>query len=218
MPTTALEWVEAAFASSNANDAGKTAEDSEVLGVLDRAYQSLYALAAVANPDTYQSRVNVTLAGGVGPLPVDVIDIIRVQNSAGGRVNVYPIRDLDRLWTRAPAIFREARTLVSRGDVGDPGPSAVLTTWILDAPETLAALTTPIDPRFAVRWHALPILQLAMYLQTKDEGRDPAEFQKLTSAYTTLLKEFALVNRVSLTALQTPHPGAIAATTGADKA
>jgi hypothetical protein len=218
MPTIAQDWIEAAYAYSSANDPGKTAEDPEVLAILNGAYQAYYALAAVASPDTYQSRQTVTLAAGIGPLPPDVIDVIRVQNSAGSRVNVYPIRDLDRLWTRAPAIFREARNLVSRGDVGDPGPTAVLTVWMLDAPTTLDALSTPIDPRFAVRWHDLPTLDLALYLQTKDEGRDPTQYQKIKSAQDDLMKQFALVNRVSLTALQSVHTGAVAANFGADKA
>ncbi len=207
MATNAQVLIEAAYARSTANDPGKLATDTELLGVADRVYQVLFALAAAVNPDAYITRTECALSSSVGPLPTDVIDLRRAQSSGGQRVNIIPIEEIDRSWHLPPAVFREGSNLVSRGNVGDPGPSDVLTIWVLAAPVNLVALTTPLDVRFPVRNHEIIINYLARYLAIKDVSRSPSEFTALSSEAQGLMAVFLQLSGLTTTALQSPHAG-----------
>lgn len=208
--TTAKDLIEAAYSRSTANDPGKLATDGELLGLGNRIYQMIYALSAVVNPHSYQSKTTVTLVASVGALPAQVIDIRRVQTAAGVKVNVFPVEELDRTtWHLAPAIYRQGSSIVSRAGTGDPAATDVLTLWILDAPTALTTLATTIDARFPTRFEELIVIEMAMYLATKDTGRSPTEFQALKDYRAMQWESFIKLSGLSLTALQTPHGGAI---------
>jgi hypothetical protein len=210
--TTMQDIVEGAYSRSTANDPGKLATDGELVGVGNRLYQLIYAIGAAAAPGSFTSRVALAALAGApasAALSTDVIDVRRVQTGAGAKVNVIPVEEIDRSWHLAPAMYRQGNSLISRGNAGDPIAGDVLTVFQLDAPAPLTGLVSVLDPRFPVRYVELIIVELAMYLSTKDEGRDASEFQKLKVYRDLQWETFFRLSGLSLTALQSPHGGAI---------
>lgn len=211
MTTTAQQLIEAAYSRSTANDPGKLATDGELLGVANRVYHALYALAAAAAPERFLSRTTLTLAGSpaAATLSTDIIDLRRIQTSVGAKVNVIPVEEIDRGWHLAPAVYRQGLTIVSRGATSDPVAGDVLTLFQLDAPADLSALATALDTRFPLRHVELIVVEIAMYLATKDTGRDAAEFAALKQFRDMQLEAFFRLSGLSMTALQSPHGGVI---------
>lgn len=212
MTTTMQQIVEAAYSRSTANDPGKLATDGELVAVANRIYHALFALAAVAAPERFTSRVALApLAGNPASalLSTDVIDVRRVQTGAGARVNVIPVEEVDRGWHLAPCVYRQGGSLVSRGLTGDPVAGDVLTVVQLDAPTDLTTLASVVDTRFPTRHIELIIVELAMYLATKDTGRDAAEYAALKQFRDMQLEAFFRLSGLSMTALQSPHGGVI---------
>lgn len=212
MPATAQQLIEAAYSRSTANDPGKLATDGELLGILNRVYQAYYALMAAAAPDRAMARsALVALAGSPAAttLPTDVIDLRRVENAAGAKVNVIPVEEKDRGWHLAPAVYRQGGSLISRGQAGDPIATDVLTLWHLDAPTALTTLASTIDARYPARFEELLVVELAMYLATKDSGRDAGEFAALKTFRDMQVEAFFRLSGLSMTALQSPHGGVI---------
>lgn len=181
---TALDLIQAGYASSTANDAGRLAGDSEMLARLNRTFQSYYALWTDAAADGALSNQSFTFSGipASVTLPTDVIDVDRLEIS-GTKANLIPLVEKERLWHLAPAVYRQGLSLVSRGQTGDPVAGTVVSVWLNDPPATLSALSSVIDVRFPVRFHLLLILDLALYLDSKDEGRDPVQHQKLQAQF-----------------------------------
>lgn len=211
MSVTVQSIVEASYARSSANDPGKLATDGELVAVINRVYQALFAIAAAAAPDRYVSRTTLVLAGSPasGTLAADVIDVRRVQTAAGAKVNVIPVEEIDKGWHLAPAVYRQGGSLVSRAAAGDPAATETLTLWQLDAPAALTALADVLDPRFPVRHVELIIDKVAMYLASKDGGRNPNDFAQLKVSHDANLEMFLRLSGLSLTALSTPHGGII---------
>jgi hypothetical protein len=211
MTTTVQNIIEGAYSRSTANDPGKLATDGELISVLNRVYHAMYALAAAASPERFTSKVALNLAGAPPAVtsPVDVIDIRRLETAAGAKVNIIPVEEKDRGWHLAPAVFRQGATIVSRAAAGDPVAGDVLTAWILDAPTDVAALANQIDVRFPTRHVELIVVELAMYLATKDSGRDAGEFAALKSYRDMQMEAFFRLSGLSTTALQSPHGGMI---------
>lgn len=217
--TTVQQIIEGAYSRSTANDPGKLATDGELLALANRIYHALWAIAAAAAPERYVSRVaTAALAGAPAStaLSVDVIDVRRVETALGGTVNVIPVEEKTRSWHLAPAIYRQGSVLVSRGALAgvygaaaDPVGGDILTVWQLDAPTDLTALAQVLDARFPTRHMELIITMIAMYLSTKDEGRDAAEYQKLKSYHDSNMEMFLRLSGLSMTALQSPHGGVI---------
>lgn len=210
MSTTVQQIIEAAYSRSTANDPGKLATDGELLGVGNRIYHALFALAAAAAPERYMSKTTCVLSGSpaIGTLSAEVIDVRRVQRASGAKVNVIPVEEIDRLWHLAPAVYRQGGSLVSRGQTGDPG-AETLTVWQLDAPTSWAATADTLDARFPTRHVELIIVELAIYLATKDEGRNAQEFAALKNYRDMQLEAFFRLSGLSMTALQSPHGGII---------
>lgn len=212
MTTTAQNLIEAAYSRSTANDPGKLATDGELLGVANRIQHTLFALAAAAAPERFMSRVNLTALSGTPAattLTTDVIDVRRMQNASGGKVNVIPVEEIDRGWHLAPAVYRQGLSLVSRGNAGDPISGDVLTCFQLDAPADLTALNSVVDTRFPTRHIELIVVEMAIYLATKDTGRSASEFQALKDFRDMQLEAFFRLSGLSMTALQSPHGGII---------
>lgn len=210
MSTTAQQVIEAAYARSTANDAGKLATDTELIAHLDRTFQRYFAMAAVASGDTFLSATPVVLTGSPASasLPTDVIDLPRVElASTGAKVNLIPAVEKDRAWHLSPAVYRRGQTLVSRGQAGDPGSGVTLTAYVLDAPASLTALTSTLDARWPHRFDSLLILDLACYLSDKDVDRDPKDYADLTAALKDELTAFDLLLQNMNSAKETPHVG-----------
>lgn len=211
---TAQALIEAAYSRSTANDPGKLATDGELLGVLNRVYQLYYALKAVSMPGAHTTSSNVVLAAFIGAIPAEAIDIRRAEGTGGGvtagaKVNIIPVEEKDRSWHLAPAMYRQGNSLISRQGAGDPLATDTIKLFYIDAPAALAALATATDARWPSRFDELLIVELAMYLSTKDAKRDPAEFTKLSSYRLAQVQAFFQLCGLSMTALQSPHGGEI---------
>lgn len=181
---TALDLIQAGYTSSTANDAGRLAGDTEMLARLDRTFQSYYALWTEAAADGSLSHQTFTFSGVPASviLPTDVIDVDRLEVD-GEKANLIPVIEKERLWHLAPAVYRQGLSLISRGQSGDPVAGTIISIWLDDAPATLSSLTSVIDVRFPVRFHNLLVLDLALYLDSKDEGRDPQQHMKLQGQF-----------------------------------
>jgi hypothetical protein len=207
MSTTAQTWVEAAYLRSAANDPGKLAQDAELVDHANRIYQRFYALFAKARPDEAASTLSLVLAGNPAfvALPADVIAIVSVKNALGAQVHLIPANETQRLWHMAPCVSRIGNTLTSRSLGGDPLAGATLTVIQLDAPTPIVTLTDVIDVRFPTRHHQLCIDSLALYLDTKDDGRSQEEHGKIVGEYQTALSTFASEYDLPPSALEWAH-------------
>lgn len=204
--TTTQQIIEAAYARSASNDPGKLAQDPELIGHLNRKYQTRFALLASATGDNMLAKTVLVTAGAPAAvaLPADVIDLIRLENSNGAKVHVVPSDEKDRSWHLAPAVFRQGLSLVSLMRAGDPGVASSLTLFYLDAPAALTLLASALDGRYPVRWENLLILELAVYLSIKDEGRDADEYSELVKEMDGEERAFNLLVYGSATAKERP--------------
>jgi hypothetical protein len=212
--TTSQSLIEAAYARSTSNDAGKLAIDGELLSHLNRKYQSMHARMAVAQKDNALARSTLTFAGApiAATLPTDIIDIVRLETATGGRVYQMSVAEKDRTYILGPAVFRQGNSMISRGlaagatvnGVADPIVGTVLTIFYTDAPASIVALSSTLDPRFPVRYENVLVLDLAIYLSLKDAGRDPQSFQNLKTEYAEENAIFLALTKSSNTAKDAP--------------
>lgn len=207
MTTTAQDIIEAGYSRSTANDPGKLATDAELLGRLGRTYQGLFGLAARQRPDEFATKQTIVLAGGDAHynLPVDIIEVRRLRNSTPATVHLIPSAEIDRLWHVAPSMYRTGNTLYSRGKAGDPVAGDMLTAWLLLPGVSLTTLATVIDATFPTRHVEILINDLSLYLDAKDEDRDPAQFQKLAGDQAMKLAAFAQEFELDASALEFVH-------------
>lgn len=206
--TTVQQLMEAGYLRSTANDAGKIADDPELIPFLNRTYQHYAALLATAAPERWVSVVSGTWQAGPPPfytLPADVIDIHRIEDGTGNQIHLFPVREKGRAWVVAPACWREGPNLKSRAQTGDPSPGDAVTLWVLDAPATLAAAGSSLDPRWPVRHDELLVLDVAIYLSVKDEGRPVEEYNELIAERKLARQAFYALNGIVHTATETPH-------------
>jgi hypothetical protein len=178
---TVLSLLDGAWTRSTRNDAGKLGQDPELVAHLDRVYQRTWALVARARPDVFSKTATATLAN-IPPtltLPAALLELTHVATSAGADVAVIPAHERARTWHLAPAVYRIGATLVSRNQAGDPRTNDVLTLTYLDAPATLASVAGSLDARWPARHAQYLVDALAVYLSTKDAGREAGEHQKL---------------------------------------
>lgn len=206
----AQDFIEAALVRSSANDPGKLATDGELLNHCSRILARLFALFARARPDKAQSITTAALAGNppTTALPQDLIDLRRVEKADGTKVHLIPATEKDRTWHIAPSVYQVGNTLCSRAKTGDPVAADVLTLFVLDQPAALTTLASLIDVRFPVRHHQFVIDLLALYLDTKDVGRDAAAHQKLTEEIALAKEAFAIEFNLGPSALEWIHEGA----------
>jgi len=207
MTTTAQMILEAAYARSTANDPGKLATDNELLGRLTRSYQGLWALAARQRPDEFATIQAIQFLGATVAfvLPTDLIEVRRLQNAGGATVHLIPAAEITRLWHIPPCVYRTGGTLYSRGKTGDPVAGDILTAWLLLAGAVLNTLSSVLDPAFPTRHVEILINDLALYLDAKDDGRDPEGFRKLAADQSMKLAAFAQEFNLDASALEFVH-------------
>lgn len=183
--TTAQQIIEAAYARSTDNDPGKLAVDAELISHLNRDYQARFALWSLKAGDAALASTALSFAGNpaLAVLPADIIDIDRIEDLSGNKVNLIPVNERGRPWHLAPAVYRQGLTLTSRAQAGDPGTGASYVLFYNDAPATLSALSSVLDARYPARFEMLLILGLAIYLDTKDTGRDLSSHTELKEEY-----------------------------------
>lgn len=183
MATSVQTILTAAYLRSSLNDPGKLAQNAELIGHLNRAYQRSWMLIARARPDQYAAETTLTLSG-VPPtvaLPANLIDLLDVTDADGVAVNIIPSTQRARSWNLAPCIYRIGMTLKTRGEADDPIAGEALSVVYLDAPTALTAVSDELDTRWPVRHDQLLVDYVAMYLAVKDAGRDNADRAALTN-------------------------------------
>lgn len=202
--TTVQQIIEAAYARSTDNDPGKLAVDAELIAHLNRDYRARFALWSLKAGDAAIASVALALAGipASATLPTDIIDIDRIEDAAGNKINLVPINEKNRAWHAAPAVYRQGLSVISRMQSGDPGVGQTLTLFYNDAPATLAALTDSLDLRYPTRFEMLLVLGLAMYLDTKDTGRDATSHKELQEEFGRFEKLFNDEVGIDASALQ----------------
>jgi hypothetical protein len=206
--TTAQQLIESAYSRSTGNDPGKLAGDLELVAYLNRRYQLRFALLAAASGDNMLAKAALVMAGApaLAALPADLIDVVRAENSGGGKVRIVPADEKDRSWHIAPAVFRQGMSLVSLMRSGDPGVGYALTLFYLDAPTALTVLASALDSRYPARFEGLLITDLSLYLSSKDEGRDEGEYKELLGEAAAEEKAFNLLVYGSASAKERPSP------------
>lgn len=207
MPTTAQDIIEFAYLRSSGNDPGKLADDPELIAHLNRLYLRFYALFGMARPDLVNTTMDIELEGNpakqvMAPVPIEVL---KIHNEDLQQVNLIPATERDKLWHLHPCVYRSGAYIISRALGGDPVACDILTLTIQDAPVDLTVLASTLDPRFPVRHHQLLIDSIALYLDTKDEGRDPAEHEKLAKEFALAIGAFATEYDLEPDALQFAH-------------
>lgn len=183
--TTAQQIIEAAYARSTDNDPGKLAVDAELISHLNRDYQARFGLWSLKAGDAGMAAVFLTLLGAppAATLPTDIIDIDRLEDQSGNPVRLIPLNEKGRSWHLAPAVYRQGLLIVSRNQAGDPGLGSIVTLFHNDAPAPLTVLSSTLDSRYPARFEILLILGLALYLDTKDTGRDLSSHTELKEEY-----------------------------------
>lgn len=209
MPLTAQNLIEAAYSRSTANDPGKLATDQELLARLTRVYAGLFALIARQRPDEFAADTDFTLAGGDSgfTLAADTVEIHRLQNADGDQVHLIPLAEINRTWHIAPSMYRQGARVRSRLLGGDPLAGDVITAWLLGPAASLTTLPTQIDATFPIRHIDVAINDLALYLDAKDEGRDPAQFNKLGADQSMKLQALAAEYDLEASATEFVHGG-----------
>lgn len=195
--------VEGAYLRSSRNAPGKSASDTELLGMLGRAYAAYWRIMAEANPERFRSTLTVQLGGvpAVASIPTTVRDIAYAEDATGAEVTIIPREEALRSWHLAPAVYWIGSNLQARGQTGDPIAGAQLTLLVLLAPTAPAAVTDTIDARFPDEYLELLILEGAAYLALKDANRDPDEFKNLMTERQAARTQFVHANGGSETAL-----------------
>lgn len=198
--STVQQLIEAAYSRSTANDPGKLAGDDELRLHLNRRYQSLCGLLAIADKDGWLARTTLSFSGSpqTATLPTDIIDIAKLECTDGSEAHLIPLWEKDKNWHLGPSVFRQGNSLISRGRVAvpmdwqitDDPQDSDLVMWYRDAPTTLTSLSSTLDSRFPVRFEDILVLDLAVYLSVKDEGRSPEEFKALKAEYTEAVAKF----------------------------
>jgi hypothetical protein len=183
--TTVQQILEASYARSTDNDPGKLAVDSELIAHLNRDYRARFALWSLKAGDAAVASLTLSLSGNPASatLPTDIIDLDRIEDASGNPVNLIPINEKARAFHLPPAVYRQGLSIVSRNKTGDPGPGQALTLFHNDAPATLANLSDTLDTRYPTRFEMLLILGLAIYLDTKDTGRDLSSNKELVDEF-----------------------------------
>lgn len=203
MATTAQTIVDAAIASSLANDDGRSdlANDlAELLGVLNRRIREIYTLAGMPREyggmgrgDYFATSVPVALGGGPVALPAAAFRHV-FETTQGARVAVVSRADLaDEVAEMPPAVVVEQLKVSGAGRPGDPISGEVVIVRLTPLPGLLTlgthyvGATLPADASTS-QWpeagDSYLVTWLARYLAIKAGDRDPDEMQALEQQLT----------------------------------
>ncbi len=197
--TTAQQIIDAAIATSLANDAGQSElanDTTELLNVLNRKLAQVYTLAGMPRDvggagrgDFFATVAQVTLAATAVALPAAAFRHLITRNSDGKRVRVATRADLlDGVAEIPPAVVIEQQKIISAGRAGDPVAGDVLNVFYTPLPDLLTAGSdfigaTPRTDASTTQWprigDAYLVCFLALYLARKAADRDPAEIESL---------------------------------------
>lgn len=196
-----------AYERSTRNDPGKLATDANMMNALSQIFIAYYTAWALAprNRDAAMALSELTvIAALTAELPEGTLSLVRCETDDGAEVNIIPLEEKQASWHLAPAMYRSGMTLVSRAQTGDPAAGDFLTLWHIDAPEiAFTGLDDVVDERFPQSHHLVLVLELAVLLSVKDEGRD--DYEKLVAQLNQQVALFNTVNGIQMPARQSPQ-------------
>lgn len=213
MTTTARTLIDAAYASSAANDPNKLATDTELIGVIDRRLKQVYSFAARQNPFYFGGSISVIPDGTkwVRPATAELMFHVEADGAAGTgadrkittvglEVSIVPFED--RQAEMAPRVFPFGRAYLTVG-LAATDPSASVNGDKLKfffsrrhadlnpaLPATDAANTLEAD--WPEQFNDLIVLRIARYLSLKDIARSTPELTALNDEVKDLFELFRL--------------------------
>ncbi len=169
--TIVQDILDAAFATSTKNQPGTIATSGvELLEVVKRKLQGIYAFAARVNPLHFADTLDVTGVAGVWERPEAANAIIRIEDASFVEVVVVPFDD--RLAAEPkPALYEFGGDfIVSPLQTNPPGDTDDLTFWFSKRPDDPDPfdLTGILDPDWDDGYNDLLIFEVAIYLSMKD--------------------------------------------------
>ncbi|MEE9414600.1 MAG: hypothetical protein V3V01_04890 [Acidimicrobiales bacterium] len=185
MATTVQNIIDAAVASSTANDPNISALPAELVGVTDRAMKELYVRAHTRNKWYFATLADVTSGGAaVGwARPGTALDVLIVKSQSGGTskvietvgsdVTVVPTDDQVEV-AFAPRIYRLGRFYLSVGATGDPSEATdgdILRFIFSHNHTAITDATQTLDVHWPEDHNRLLITKLQEYLALKDKAR-----------------------------------------------
>lgn len=226
--TTAQQIIDAAIASSLANDGGRSELSNnlvELLNVLNRRIQSFYVLAGTPSEqggagrgDYFATEANVILRTGFVALPAAAFRHSFVRATDGVAVAVVPQIDLDiGRAEMPPAVVYQRDKVKSAGRAGDPAVGESLTVRYTPLPALLTdgahfiGATTATDATTSAWPEAVGnpylVAWLCRYLALKAGDRDPAELQAINDDLQEAAQQLAVVVGIEATTLIEDHGG-----------
>jgi hypothetical protein len=172
---TAQDILLAAFGRSRQNDVGDLATlETELLQRVNTSLIAYFAVAAARAPLFIGERVSVPDVGGTWLRPVGAEIVWAVQTPDGSPVAILPADDLT-IDPQSPAIYQLGRRYYKPGRANDP--SGALDFFCAMRPPAMTAMTDPLPEAWEEAYNELLVLDVAMYLATKD-GRE-SELKRL---------------------------------------
>jgi hypothetical protein len=170
--TTVQDIFEAAYSRSTQNMPGTIAtESTELLAVVQRALDGCYAMAARINPTFFAASASVTPPGAATPWarPETAESIFRIEDNADASEVVVVPYDDRTAESGLAAVYEWGQGFYEAGNAGDPDPATVtLDFYYSKRPDTLTAITDTLDDMWTEQFNELLVLEVAIYLATKD--------------------------------------------------
>ena len=179
--TTVQDVLDGAYGTSTKNQPGTIAtEGVELLEVVQRKLNGLYAFAGRVNPIHFSATEDVTGVASEWERPDAANAIFRIENDAGLEVAVVPFDD--RLAAEPkPSVYEfSGQFIADPTQTNPPGATDDLTFWFSKRPDrpTPDDLTGVLDPDWDDAYTDLLIFEVAVYLSLKDNRMDEVAMLK----------------------------------------
>lgn len=186
MTTLVSDVIERGFARSFANKPGTIATSGpELVAVVNRAAQEMFAVAADEHPEAMGTIVPVQFVGTGWARPTGAETVFRIELANGTEVFVVPYDDRT-IEAGNPAIYHVGGVYYSAGNVGDP-TSGQLNFFISPPAQAAVDATNTVDTRIPDTY--MPVLEatVAEYLALKDDRpQDAAAFMREKESWMVL--------------------------------
>jgi hypothetical protein len=171
MATTVQDILNGAYGKSAKNRPLSLAADAtELVKVVQRSLQGLFAYGTRINPLFFGTSADVNAVSGSWARPADAESIFRIEIVAGlVEVAVVPFDDRKKAEPTMPAVYEMGQKFLPVGNVNDP--VGTLRIWYARQASALVNLTDVLDAMWPERFNELLELEVAIYLALKD-GRD----------------------------------------------
>lgn len=170
--TTVQDILNGAYGRSTKNQPGTiAAESSELLEVVNRIHRGIYAFGARLNPNFFAETASVAEVAGTWLRPDTAESIIRVEDSGNVEVTIVPIDDRAAEPTLLAVYEFGQKFFVAAGLV----PAGNLTFFYSKRPTTYTLLTDLLDSLWTEQFNEILVLELAMYLSSKDGRFDEVQ-------------------------------------------